>query len=150
MPKGPRYLASEREGYAKICCDAYANRMSSLSSRVQYHYATEAMLHENHNINLYKKFIDLKIMENVDFKRNLKLTLDVIVPLVSAPLIFHGAFNEGYQIYHGFPAGSYLGEIAAGFTVAGIYFGFLRGKYLSELKGSSRLEFLNSGEDIGA
>ena len=89
-------------------------------------------------------------MENADFKRNLKLTLDVLVPLVSAPLIVHGAFNEGYEIYRGFPAGNYLGEIAAGFTVAGIYFGFLRRRFLSELKGSSRLKFLKSDEDIGA
>ena len=69
-------------------------------------------------------------MNNIDFKRNLKLTLDVIVPLVSVSFITFGATNEIYEYIHNYNLGSHAGEIVSGASALGLYFGFLRKKYL--------------------
>ncbi|MBI2043694.1 hypothetical protein HYT25_04875 [Candidatus Pacearchaeota archaeon] len=66
-----------------------------------------------------------------NFRQNLKLTLDNIVPLVSIGLVGWGVGDEIYQYIHKFPLGN-VPEIVSGFGVLGLYCGFLRRKYLRE------------------
>ena len=75
-----------------------------------------------------------------NFGQNLKLTLDVLVPIVSASLMTFGIASEIYEYIHNYNFGSHAGEISSGFSVAGSYFGFLRKNFLSESK-ENRLEY---------
>ena len=87
---------------------------------------------------------------SVDFVRNLKITLDVLVPLVSIPLTLSGLAGEAYQYHREFPIGSHVPEIAGGISAFALYFGFLRRK-LSE-SNEAQIDFLRKyyGGDFGA